>query len=88
MRIWEGSKLVLDQSSFGDLGGKRTGGMIRFQNPVRIFGICDSLSLPFDLQVAGCFLEERGSRKVLDVQLGFWWHFDDSFFVSVQNEKQ
>jgi hypothetical protein len=32
--------------------------------------------MPFDLQMAGCFLEQRWTREILDIEFRFWWHFD------------
>ncbi len=45
----------------------RMGGL---EDPVGILCVCDQFIVPFDLEVAGCLLEERWTRKVVDVELG------------------
>lgn len=56
--------------------------MVGFQHPIRIFCMRDCLAVPFDLQMAGCFLEQRWTRKILDIEFRFWWHFACSFLVT------
>lgn len=37
--------------------------MVRFEDPVGVFGVGDEVVIPFDLQVAGRLLAERRSRR-------------------------
>lgn len=47
--------------------GLCTGWMGRFKDPVCIFGVGYYLVMPFNLEMAGGFLEERGPGEGVDV---------------------
>ena len=48
--------------------------MGRLEDPVRVFGVGDGLVPPFDLEVAGCLLEQGRSGETVDVEFGLWRH--------------
>ncbi len=86
MLFWKGLGLVVVMVGIGvgvGRGGRSggwngrgvlTGWVVRFQNPVCVFGVGDEEVVPFDLQVARCSLEEGWAREFADVESGFGWH--------------
>ena len=44
------------------------------QDPVSFCGVSDYIVVPFHDQVTRRSFEQRGTREVVDVELGFGWH--------------
>ena len=55
-------------------GERCTGRMGGFESPVCVLCVGDCLAVPFDLEMAGCFLEEGRAGEGVDVEFGLWRH--------------
>jgi hypothetical protein len=51
--------------------------MSSFQHPICVFRLSNDLAVPFNLEMAGCFLQERRSGKVVNIESGFGRHFEN-----------
>jgi uncharacterized membrane protein len=51
--------------------------MSSFQHPICVLRVSNDLTLPFYLKMAGCFLQERRTGKVVNIEPGFGRHFED-----------
>lgn len=66
-------KGVLSYEDDASKGAERWGSTWRMgglKDPVGVLCVCDQFVVPFDLEVAGCLLEERWTGEVVDVELG------------------
>ena len=66
---------------------KLTGRVVRLKHPVGVFGISDSASMPFKLQVPGKLLELGWARKSARVKMRFRRHGKMSVYELVSSQR-
>ena len=51
--------------------------MSSFQYPICVFRVSNEVAIPFYLEMAWCFLQERRSGEVVNIEPGLGRHFEN-----------